>query len=99
MAPSLITVCSIYLPPSACVNQSDLSALVNELPPHFIIIDVFNCHSPLWGSGNVNPRGRQIKELINTHSLCLRNNREHAYLHHRSRSFHSLHLAISIISE
>ncbi|GBL52970.1 hypothetical protein AVEN_231904-1 [Araneus ventricosus] len=49
---------------------------------------------PFRGSKNVNPRGRQIEEFINTHSLCLLNNGEDAYFHQRSRTFHSLDLAL-----
>ncbi|GBM65242.1 hypothetical protein AVEN_239180-1 [Araneus ventricosus] len=78
---NLVTVCTLYLPPSTNVNDRDLDRLVDEWPTPFIIIGDFNGHNPLWGSKNTNPRGRQIEEFINTHSLCLLNNGENTYFH------------------
>ncbi|GBO11379.1 hypothetical protein AVEN_57742-1 [Araneus ventricosus] len=94
MLSNLVTVCTLYLPPSTSVNDRDFNRLVDELPTPFIIIGDFNGHSPVWGSKNTNPRGRQIEEFVNTHSLCLLNNGEDTYFHQRSRTFHSLDLAL-----
>ncbi|GBO08904.1 putative RNA-directed DNA polymerase from transposon BS [Araneus ventricosus] len=94
MLSNLVTVCTLYLPPSTSVNDRDLDRLVDELPTPFIIIGDFNGHSPVWGSKNTNTRGRQIEEFVNTHSLCLLNNGEDTYFHQRSRTFHSLDLAL-----
>ncbi|GBN31754.1 hypothetical protein AVEN_96373-1 [Araneus ventricosus] len=94
MFSNLVTVCTLYLPPSTSVNDRDLNRLVDEFPTPFIIIGDFNGHSPLWGSKSTNLRGRQIEEFVNTHSLCLLNNGEDIYFHQRSRTFHSLDLAL-----
>ncbi|GFV94546.1 hypothetical protein TNCV_3826131 [Trichonephila clavipes] len=59
---SLITVCCLYLPPSAVIHQQDLNNLVNQLPAPFVILGDFNGHITLWGSVKTNPRGRQIKQ-------------------------------------
>ncbi|GBM13026.1 hypothetical protein AVEN_101886-1 [Araneus ventricosus] len=91
--PRLVTVCSLYLPPNAAIDRHDLDRLVTELPTPFIIIGDFNGHNPIWGSKNVNSRGRQIEEFISDHSLCLLNNGEHTHFHLGSRSFHCLDLA------
>ncbi|GBO01132.1 hypothetical protein AVEN_163646-1 [Araneus ventricosus] len=53
MLSNLVTVCTLYLPPSTNVNDGDLDRLVDELPTPFIIIGDFNGHSPLWGSKNI----------------------------------------------
>ncbi|GBM35916.1 hypothetical protein AVEN_244983-1 [Araneus ventricosus] len=98
MLSNLVSVCTLYLPPSTNVNDRDLDRLVDELPSPFIVIGDFNGHSPLWGSKITNPRGRQIEEFINTHSLCLLNNGEDAYFHQLSRTFHSLGLALCMPS-
>ncbi|GBN01749.1 hypothetical protein AVEN_64609-1 [Araneus ventricosus] len=92
--PRLVTVCSLYLPPNATIDRHDLDRLVTELPIPFIIIGDFNGHNPIWGSKNVNSRGRQIEEFISEHSLCLLNNGEHTHFHLGSRSFHCLDLAV-----
>ncbi|GBM07294.1 hypothetical protein AVEN_187852-1 [Araneus ventricosus] len=94
MFSNLVTVCTLYLPPSISAIDRDLNRLIDELPTPFIIIGDFNGHSPLWGSKNTNLRGRQIEEFVNIHSLCLLNNGEDTYFHQRSRTFHSLDLAL-----
>ncbi|GBN09085.1 hypothetical protein AVEN_32557-1 [Araneus ventricosus] len=38
MLSNLVTVCTLYLPPSTSVNDRDLNRLVDELPTPFIII-------------------------------------------------------------
>ncbi|GBM36867.1 hypothetical protein AVEN_82853-1 [Araneus ventricosus] len=55
---------------------------------------VVSAASPLRGSKNTNLRGRKIEEFVNAHSLCLLNNGEGTYFHQRSRTFHSLDLAL-----
>ncbi|GBN50400.1 hypothetical protein AVEN_224438-1 [Araneus ventricosus] len=68
---SLITVCSLYLPPNTPVDQVRLNNLVSQLPEPFIILGDMNGHSPLWGNPNTNTRGLQIEKLLNDHNLCL----------------------------
>ncbi|GBN57483.1 hypothetical protein AVEN_157649-1 [Araneus ventricosus] len=75
------------------MSTTDLDRLVEELPTPSIIILDFNDQSPLWGSKNINPRGRRIEGIINTHSLFLLNNGEDSYFQQRSRT-HSLDLAL-----
>ncbi|GBM19035.1 hypothetical protein AVEN_145598-1 [Araneus ventricosus] len=46
---SLVTVCSLYLPPSARISQTDLNNLISQLPSPFIILGDLNGHSPFLG--------------------------------------------------
>ncbi|GFY12849.1 putative RNA-directed DNA polymerase from transposon X-element [Trichonephila clavipes] len=91
---SLITVCCLYLPPNAIINQQDLNNLVDQLHAPLVILGDFNGHSTLWGSVKTNPRGRQIEQVLSDHCLCLLNNNEPTYFHEPTRSFHTLDLAI-----
>ncbi|GBN07208.1 putative RNA-directed DNA polymerase from transposon BS [Araneus ventricosus] len=91
---TLVTVCNIYLPPHAVINQQELNNLVDQLPKPFLLLGDFNGHSTLWGSGSTNSRGRQIEKFISDNCLCLLNNEEKTYFHEPSRTFHSLDLAI-----
>ncbi|GBL63002.1 hypothetical protein AVEN_119183-1, partial [Araneus ventricosus] len=91
---SLITVCSIYLPPHDVISQQELNNLVDQLPTPFILLGDFNGHSTLWGSDSTNSRGQQIEQFISDNCLCLLNNDETTYFHEPTRTFHSLDLAI-----
>lgn len=89
---TLVTICSIYLPPNTTIQQTDLDRLCDQLPSPFILCGDFNGHNPHWGSPEVNRRGSQIEKLINDHNLCILNNRQQTYFHSPSRTFHSIDL-------
>ncbi|GFX70175.1 putative RNA-directed DNA polymerase from transposon X-element [Trichonephila clavipes] len=91
---SLITVFCLYLPLNTVIHQHDLNNLVDQLPARFVILGDFNGHSTLWGSVKTNPRGRQIKQVLSDHYLCLLNHEEPTYFQEPLRSFHTLDLAI-----
>ncbi|GBM31747.1 hypothetical protein AVEN_45660-1, partial [Araneus ventricosus] len=93
-AQTLVTVCSVYLPPHDVISQQDLDTLVDQLPTPFILLGDFNGHSTLWGSDVANSRGRQIERFISNNCLCLLNNDEKTYFHEPTRTFHSLDLAV-----
>ncbi|GBM66009.1 hypothetical protein AVEN_152209-1 [Araneus ventricosus] len=61
---SLVTVCSLYLPPNERVSRTDLNHLISQLPSLFIILGDLNGHSPFWGSTDSNARGLQIEQLL-----------------------------------
>ncbi|GBO41245.1 RNA-directed DNA polymerase from mobile element jockey, partial [Araneus ventricosus] len=91
---SLVTVCSLYLPPSQHISQTDLNNLICQLPSPFIILGDLNGHSPLWGSTDSNSRGLQIEQLLADHNVCLLNSDEKTHFHLPTRTFHSVDLAI-----
>ncbi|KFM68908.1 hypothetical protein X975_14817, partial [Stegodyphus mimosarum] len=90
----LITICSLYLSPNENISQSDLDDLINQLPPPFILIGDLNGHNPLWGSADINSRGRQIEKMIDDHAICILNDGKNTYFHQPTKSFHALDLAI-----
>ncbi|GBO08910.1 putative RNA-directed DNA polymerase from transposon X-element, partial [Araneus ventricosus] len=92
---SLVTVCSLYLPPSERISQTDLNNLISQLPSPFIILGDLNGHSPFWGSTDSNSRGLQIEQFLADHNLCLLNSDEKTNFHLPTRTFHSVDLAIS----
>jgi ribonuclease HI len=91
---TLITVCCIYLPPNIAISQHSLNSLVDQLPTPFIIMGDLNGHNPIWGSPDVNHRGRQVEKLLSDHDLCLFNTNEITYFHSPSRTYHSIDLSI-----
>ncbi len=90
----LITVCSLYLPPSETIIQRDLDDLVEQLPTPFIILGDMNAHSMLWGNSNSNRRGEQVEKFVSDNSLCILNDDSHTYFHTPTHTFHSIDLAI-----
>ncbi|GBN97329.1 hypothetical protein AVEN_34548-1 [Araneus ventricosus] len=91
---SLITICSLYLPPNQQINQIDLNELVYQLPDPFILLGDFNGHSSIWGSSDSNSRGVQIEQLLTDHNLCILNSDQQTYFHQPTKTFHSIDLAI-----
>ncbi|GBN98558.1 RNA-directed DNA polymerase from mobile element jockey [Araneus ventricosus] len=91
---SLVTVCSLYLPPNDRVSRTDLNNLISQLPSPFIILGDLNGHSPFWGSTDANSRGLQIEQLLADHNLCLLNSDEKTHFHLPTRTFHSVNLPI-----
>ena len=89
-----ISLCSIYIPPSSNLIPQDLDDLVSQLPAPFILLGDFNGHSPLWGSRDLNDKGKKIENFINRHDLCLFNDKSHTYLHPATGSYSSLDLSL-----
>ena len=77
---------NIHSPSSNLVPQ-DLDDLVSQLPAPFILLGDFNGHSPLWGSRDLNDKGKKIENFINRHDLCLFNDKSHTYLHPATGSY------------
>ena len=76
-----ISICSIYIPPRSKIVEKYLDTIVNQLPIHFLLLGDFNGHNFIWGSDNVNDKGRIIENFINKNNLCLYNNKTTNYLH------------------
>ena len=67
----IITLCSVYIPPSSRLSAKDLDDLVPQLPSPFILPGDFNGHNIFWGSKDINDKGRIIENFIDNHELCL----------------------------
>ena len=53
----LYSICNIYLPPNANVSIEQLTHLIDQLPPPFILAGDFNARHPLWGDTQHNRVG------------------------------------------
>ena len=90
----VITLCSIYIPPSSRLSAKDLDDLVPQLPSPFILLGDFDGHNILWGSKDINDKGRIIENFIDNHGLCLYNTKTPTYLHPATGTYTSLDLSI-----
>ena len=86
----VITLCSIYIPPSSRLSAKDLDDLVPQLPSPFILLGDFNGHNILWGSKDINDKGRIIESFIDNHGLCIYNTKTPTYLHPATGTYTSL---------
>ena len=68
-----ISICSVYIPPRAKIEQKDLDEIMSQLPTPYLLLGDFNGHNVIWGSDDVNERGRIIENFINKNNLCLFN--------------------------
>ena len=68
--------------------------MVPKLPLPFILLGDFNGHYILWGSKDINDRGRIIEDFIDNNGLCLYNTKTPTYLHPATGTYTSLDLSI-----
>ena len=76
------------------MNQKDLDAIVNQLPTPYLLLGDINGHYVIWGSDDVNERGRIIEKIINKNNVCLFNDNKPTYLHPATGTYTSLDLSI-----
>ena len=58
-----ISICSIYIPPRSKIVGKDLDEIVNQLPTPFLLLGDFNGHHFIWGSDDVNDKGRIMEKI------------------------------------
>lgn len=67
-----LTVASFYLSSDA-ITYNDVSMLVQQLHPPYLLGGDFNSHNPIWGSFTINNRGRIIERLMDELDLIMHN--------------------------
>ena len=67
----VISLRSLYLPPSTAIDIRKLEDLLNHLPPPTVILEDFNAHSPIWGCRDLDIKGKQIEDFIANNNLFL----------------------------
>ena len=92
---TLLTVCSLYIPPHANINFRDLENLVEQLPVPFFLLGDFNAHSNIWGGNETDSRGRIVERLLEDLDLSLLNDGSPTYHHAPTRSFSAIDLSFS----
>ena len=90
----VVTVCSIYLPPSDDVAKTDLINLIEQLSSPFLLLGDFNGHSPVWGNESYNSRGQMLEDLFSEMDLCILNDGSSTYIHPATGSTSALDLSI-----
>jgi len=90
----VITLCSIYIPPSEVITTQELDKLVAQLPTPFILMGDFNSHNPLWGEDRCDVKGKRVEDFIHNNDLCLLNDGTKTYLHPGHGTYSAIDLTI-----
>jgi hypothetical protein len=73
-------VCNIYLSPAILLCPDNLTSLISQLPPPFILLDDFNAKNILWGAVLSDKRGRSVYDVCAGFDLILLNTGAHMHL-------------------
>jgi len=68
-----LTICSLYLPPSAEWSINDIADLLQQIPSPVLLLGDFNAHNPLWGSNKLDSKGKIIEDILLKFNLSVLN--------------------------
>lgn len=68
-----ITLLSIYIPHPTISIITELSSIINSLPPPIVIVGDFNCHNTLWGSYRNDRPGEKLCQILDDGDLVILN--------------------------
>ena len=91
----IITICSIYLPPSDTLSKNSLVSLIDQLPHPFMLVGDLNGHSKVWGCSDTNDTGEIIDDVIAEDDLCLLNEKQPTYLYPPTGNHYAIDLSLS----
>lgn len=94
VTPQKLTICNIYIPPDTPRQDIDLENIISQLPKPFLFLGDFNAHNQIWGSRNIDSRGKYI-ERITEDELIILNESSPRHFCTRTGKFSSIDLAIS----
>ena len=89
------TICSIYAPPSKCIDIGDYQHLMAQIQGPVMFLWDFNSHNPLWGSEHLTPKGKVIENFISQNDLCLYNDGSYTFLHSGNGSYSAIDLSFA----
>jgi len=90
----VITICSLYIPPTSNCDLNALDNLLHQLSSPVLMLGDYNAHSPIWGWRNQDHRGRLIEDFIANNNLYLLTDTSHTYLHPATGSSSAIDLSL-----
>lgn len=88
------SICNLYLPQDPSIEVHHLLEILNQLPRPVLFVGDLNGHNPLWGSKDLNSRGKKIENFIELSDLLLLNTTQPTYLSSTYGTFSSLDLSL-----
>lgn len=77
---SVVTICSLYVPPHERICVEDLEDLLTQLPEPMLLLGDFNAHNRLWGSAHDCPRGKIIENFLLKNAVYLLNGKSPTHI-------------------
>ena len=87
------TVCSLYLP-HIDVSLNEVTQLLNQLSPPFILAGDMNAKSPIWGEIDTNNRGKLFENLLNNNLISILNDGSPTHYHLQTNTYSTIDLSI-----
>ena len=95
----LYTICGLYLPPGDPLHIDQLTDLIRQLPPPFLLLGDFNARHPLWGDAVANPKGRIVESLLTDGTCGILNRGDPTHFHLGTRSLSCIDLSLCTLAD
>lgn len=89
-----VSVINIYIPRSRDLNPIEIQSIVNQTPAPRIVLGDFNSYNPIWGSDDIDNRGRLMEGLLDTCNFYLLNTGEKTRFNSHTGEFSAIDLSM-----
>ena len=90
----LITICNIYISPTAIIDTLLLDSLIEQLREPYLLLGDFNAKHELWGERNADARGRSIADWVIDNNISMLNDGSPTHYHIQNNSLHAVDLSL-----
>ena len=81
-----LTICNIYISPNKNISYHDITVLIVQLPPPFILMGDTNAKCELWGGTTTDHHGRIFGQLLLNMNIGLLNSGARTHYHSQTNS-------------
>ncbi|KAL1447722.1 hypothetical protein MTO96_028395 [Rhipicephalus appendiculatus] len=92
------TVASVYIQPQQPWDPKCLRQLAHRLGREFLLCGDVNAHHPAWGGHRTDPRGREVRDVLQQLGLVILNTEADTFVRH-GRQATSTAIDLSVVTE
>ena len=89
-----INICSLYMPPHDSVNEKELKNILQQLPPPYILLKVFNSHNTILRCKATTPKDITLENVISNDNLSLFNTETQVHLKPFTATYSAIDLTL-----
>jgi len=90
----LYTICNLYISPNQVITKQQLTQLIDQLPPPYILLGDINGKHPLWGNTQRDNTGDIVEDIISTTDACILNTGEPTHFHIQTSASSAIDVSI-----